>query len=215
VLKIDPDNHDSLSGLIEASHGMGEEEKIISAYSNYLSVYAQDYERRKEFIQYLMDGEKYSLAIDEILKYLPYKKDSKKLQKMLAICYRKIEDYPEAIIIYRNLLREDPANEEYVLGFVYCLDKNGEVEQAVSLLEKAQSFFKPSATLLLIFGVLLYRRGDTENALSKFREVLDINPRDWRAYKNIGLVYKKKGMNSMAEKFFTHASRYQPASPGV
>ncbi len=60
-------------------------------------------------------------------------------------------------------------------------------------------------SLSLILGVLKYKDGDTDGALEWFRKALSTSRKDWRAYQNIGIIYKRKGIAEFAEMFLSRA----------
>ncbi|HDQ15134.1 MAG TPA: tetratricopeptide repeat protein, partial [Sediminispirochaeta sp.] len=124
------------------------------------------------------------------------------LRRMRAICYRRTENYPQAIIIYHELLREYPHKEEYLRPLLFCLRKLNRHEEADRLLAAALDYLEhPSVDLYLIFGVSQYRRGRFDSALRSFRDAQEIAPRDWRVYRNMAEVYRRRGLQGYADRF--------------
>ena len=209
AIVLDPKHESAYSGLIKVYSLLKMKTKLSKSFKNYLEKYPDNRTIRGDYIQHLFNIENYAPAAVEIEKHLLYKKDDSKYQRLLAISYRKSKKYKEAVIVYKKLLRENPKNTNFLESLVFCLDKWGKRTTAVLLLKNSFSFIKPSLELLLIYGVLLYREGDTKNALKSFRSVLDISPKDWRAHKNIGLAYKKQGMDAFAEKYLRNSEKYR------
>ncbi|MEW5817950.1 MAG: tetratricopeptide repeat protein, partial [Spirochaetota bacterium] len=208
TIRIISDHKAAHLGLIRVFIDQNLRDKAIEAYRHYLTLYQDDNAVRKDYVQVLISFKDYSSAIAEILKIIPFERKDKKLQRLLAFCYRETGEYCDAAIIYRQLLRDEPSNEEYLRSLVYCYDKEGNRKDAIYFLDKAFTHVKPSSSLLLILGVLLYKEGDPEKALKAFRRVLTISKGDWRAYKNIGLIYKKMGID-FAERFLAQAEYYK------
>ena len=195
-------------GLIRVYRGLGQGREAQEAYSNYLARFSNDPEIRREFIHFLVDAHDYVDAAVEIEHYIPYQRRDKKLKRLLALCKRKSGKYRDAAVIYRQLLRDEPMNEELLRSLIYCMEKLGNRENALQLLEKAVEHFKqPSVTLLLILGVLHYKSENIEKALSAFRRAEELSKGDWRIHRNIAMVYQKQGLQSLADKHLAKSER--------
>ena len=101
----------------------------------------------------------------------------------------------------RELIVERPDAEELVKAALYCLERLGARGNALRLAERFQKDHGRSHDLTLMSGVLWYRSGDLERASSAFRAAIELAPDDWRAYRNLGMVYRKSGVKEYAEKF--------------
>lgn len=205
ALLLSENHRPAYLGLIRLYEELEEAAKLRDAYSRFLARFDDESEIRRNFIHFLVDAEDFELAAEQIQKYIPHRKDDKRLQRLLALCYRRTERYREASIIYRQLLRENPENEDNLRSLVYCMDKLGNHPAAIDLLEKALDYLKPSVSLRLIAGVLLYKAEEYERALKHFRAVVDLAKGDWRGYYNMAMVYKKQGMAEFAQKYFAKA----------
>ena len=97
------------------------------------------------------------------------------------------------------------------------MDKLGNHPEAIDLLEKALEYLKPSPSLHLIAGVLLYKAEEMNRALKHFRAVVELVKQDWRGYYNMAMVYKKQGMPEFAQKYFAKADmlRKKTDAPSV
>lgn len=211
-LKLKPDNIEALKGLVDVAILLEDSARLRVSYDKYLLVEPGDAELRRDYIQFLMNQNDYGGATEQILRAIPFEKNDRVFTRLLAICYRKKEDYREASLVYRQLLRREPENVEYLRGLSYCYNKLGNAKNAVFFLERSKNAIDKSPDLLLVYGVLLHKNGDFEKALSIFRKVLDISKDDWRAFKNIGMVYKERGMKEIAEKFLKRAEEYKNKS---
>ncbi len=206
-IKLHPSHSSPYIGLIKVYSNLNKQGDALCAYKNYLKLFPADIMIRKEFIHKLVELNHYQEAIDEIIKFITLTQADKNTRKLLAYCYRKTGGFRDAAIIYKKLLKEEPENREYLTALVHCLYHSGEIKYASELLEKALSFVKPTASLLLTLGVLHYRLGEEDRALSVFRDVLTVSGENWRAYKNIGIIYKKRGVTGLADRFLTRAKR--------
>lgn len=205
AIRVSVDHHEAYTGLLRACSLIEDKEKTIDAYGKYLAHYPEDLQARRSYIQLLLDRNLYQEAVIQIQYSLPSSSESVELNKLLAFCYRKIERFREAAVLYRQMLKEQPNNEEYLRALCFCLEKAGNRETSILLLQRAFEYMKPSPTMRLIYGVLLYKENRYERALVEFRHVIDESQNDWRGYKNIGMIYKKQGLDDFAEKFLSEA----------
>jgi tetratricopeptide (TPR) repeat protein len=206
AIDMDTEYRTAYLGLIDLLDSREETEPLLHIYGRYFEVFPGDSDRRKDFIQLLVDTGDYDRAADQIVRFIPYGGTDEASQRLLAICYRKTKQYKDAIVVYSQLLRLHPKNEEYLKGLVYCYDKTRRRDRSILLLEKGLEYIKdPSPSLLLIYGVLLHKSDENERALSVFRRIVDTYPEDWRGYWNMGRVYEKMGVAEMAKKLKTRA----------
>ncbi|HUX20982.1 MAG TPA: tetratricopeptide repeat protein, partial [Spirochaetia bacterium] len=205
ALKLADQHRPARLGLIHLYRELDKPDKLRESYSDYLRVFDDDPDIRRDFIHFLVDHGDFEVAAEQIQKYIPLRKGDKRLRRLLALCYRRTERYREASIIYRQLLREDPENHDNLRSLVYCMEKLDNHLEAIDLLEKAMDYLKPSASLRLIAGVLLYKAEQMDGALKHFRVVVELAKQDWRGYYNMAMVYKKQGMGEFAQKYFAKA----------
>ncbi len=194
-------------GLVEVYKKIKNDTNLLNVYKDILLIQPDNIEIRSDYIYYLVCNLKHKTAIVEIQKVLPHKKNDVKLHRLLAICLRKTKKYQEALIIYRQLLKGDPRNELFLSSHVFCLEKLKKRKIAIEFLEKAISYIGKKSNLLLILGVFYYKEKNIEKALKIFREVIKLNPEDWRAYENMGRIYSEMGISSFSKKFLSKADK--------
>ncbi len=201
------ENHTpAMEGLITCFQDSGDTGELINLYREILDREPDNRELRVQLIDLLYTDQRYSDAAEEAEILLGTGNLDVRLQRLLAICYRKTRRYRDAAIIYRELLREEPENEVFLRSLLYSLDKCRRRKQAIKLLESALAYLKrPSSSLKLIHGVLLHKEGNAEAAMAAFRSAMELDPRDWRPYHNIGKIYKDRGLDSFADKFLKKA----------
>ena len=209
AVKADGAQPVALSGLIQAYRLLGESAKTEAAYKDYLAKFPEDKEQRRSYIQLLLDKGKYALAEDEILAAMAASSEPE-VERLLAFCQRKSGKYNEAAVIYRRLLQADPKNEDLLRSLCFCLEKAENRQGAIDLLEGAFDFLSPSSTMRLILGVLYEKGNDLEKALGQFRAVLSKNPKEWRALRNMGLIYRRMGVRDFADRYLATADKHMP-----
>ena len=193
-------------GLLRCYQKVRDTEQLIDLYKNMLFSDETNTHIRMQLIEILYAKEMFAEAALETEYLLGYTHLDNRLQRLLAICYRKTKRFRDAAVLYRELLKEEPDSEMYLRSLLYCLEKSKRRKQALELLESAMSYLtKPSSSLDLIHGVFLHKEKKIEEALSSFRSAMEKAPEDWRSYYNIGQIYHDKGMDSFSTKFFRKA----------
>ena len=211
ALQFDPSNQVALQGRIDTYEALKEDKKGAKAYEEYLARFPGDLQARNGFIHLLLEMERFEDAAEQIQAAVSLKADDSELRRLLAYCMRRTDQFREAAVVYRTLLKEEPKNEGYLRALCFCLDSSGNRQTSIELLEKAFSYLTPSVDLRLIFGVLLFRENRLDEALAQFREVLGKSVHDWRAYKNMAMIYRKRGLNDFAEKYLSRAEEHKPS----
>jgi tetratricopeptide (TPR) repeat protein len=215
TLKRIENHREALTALLEVYRASDRKKDSRRTYDLYLKHYPEDQDMRREFIPLLYELGSYRAASREIVRLLPHEPDNTRLKKMLAACYRKTKQYREAIILFKELLQENPRSLDMLRSLVFCLEESAQPGTAIQLLEKARAFFRNEARLLLPLGVLYFKQNELEKAAAVFRDVVSlpkkISPDElWKAYRNLGLVYRRSGSPEFAEKFLRRAAEIKP-----
>jgi tetratricopeptide (TPR) repeat protein len=201
TLKRAPDFEQALEKLIEVYTRLEDRSKLLRAYAAYLKAYPENLELRKRYATQLYERGSFAKACTQLEMILPRDPKSPRFRTMLAHSYRQSAKYPEAILLYRELLLETPKDLDLVRPLVICMEKSGNPEPVILLLEKAIKLFKEDAWLQHRLGSLYMAAGQLEKAAETFRSVIGMDPEDWRAYGNLGELYGKMGNNQFAERF--------------
>jgi tetratricopeptide (TPR) repeat protein len=203
-------NHRSAMLLLESVYQkLNRPEKCIDILKTYVSQYPEDIPARKRFVRLLLTRDSYEAAASEIIRLITREAGNLKLKRALAYCYQKTEKYGDAILILKEVLKQEPESVEDLRALLFCLDKIGNRRSAILLLESALKFLKRTPDLLLTLGSLYAKLKEYEKAADVFRSVIDMEPRNWKGYYNLGMVYKKTGNTVFAEKFLNRAKEYK------
>ncbi len=192
--------------LIATYRKTNENEKFLNTVKEYFESGFFDYDLALEYLYLLYSLKRYKEVIKEAEFILGFQKNNK-VTRILANSLRLTRQYDKAIIYYRYLLKGEPHNPVYLKALLFCMDKEGRTDESISLLENALHFMKnPQNTLYLILGVLYYKTGKSEEAQKVFRDSISKFPDDWRAYENLGTVFKNMGMKDFADRFLSEAA---------
>jgi tetratricopeptide (TPR) repeat protein len=212
TLKAVPGDASALRGLGRLYAKAGRIEELGDVYRRLLEAKPGDRKARRGLVHTLVELGRWAEAAPEIERLIASGAKRDRLRTTLAHCYRRAGRHADALLVLKELLAERPDAEELVKAALYCLDRLGARENSLRLAERFQKDHGPRHDLTLMSGVLWYRAGNLEKAASTFRAAIALAPKDWRAYRNLGMVYRKTGVKEFAEKFLAAGRRLKKAA---
>jgi Flp pilus assembly protein TadD len=211
VLRISEDDLDAMEALADIYDTLNKPELRRDVLIRYLRLDPDDREARRQLVRLLIRMESFADAAEHITKLLPLEPRNSKLKSTLAVCYRRTGRYAEALVLLRDLLSTDQSSEELIKAAVYCLDKIGARKSGIKAMEGFMKQNGESLSLLLMLGVLHYQENTFDKSAELFRRAVAISPQDWRANRNLGMVYRRMGNSEYADKFLAKAKTLQKA----
>jgi Flp pilus assembly protein TadD len=212
TLQAEAGQEAALRALIEAERRLEDRERTLAACARYLERFPEDRGVRREYAELLFRGRDWVRAAAEIEKLLPRQPRSAVLRRMLASSYRASRRNAEAVLLFRDLLREYPASEELLRELALALVASGSQPSAVALVRKAAQAFPNRPGLHVLLGELYLRARDLERAAQTLRAAVAVFPSDWRLARSLGLVYRRQGNESFAERFLQRARELRRAA---
>jgi len=203
---------EALKALAEIYEALGKADKLSGAYAQYLELKPDDRPVRRRLVRLLLEQESFDDAAAQIRRLLPVEPENARLKSALAVCYRRTGRFAEALVLLRDLLRESPSAVEHLKAAVYCLDRMGNRALALRALSSYMAEHGESLSLVLMCGVLQYQESALDKAAETFRKAVALAPADWRANRNLGMVYRRLGNSLFADKFLKKAHDLQAAA---
>jgi tetratricopeptide (TPR) repeat protein len=211
AMKISPPDADSLMALADVYGALGKSDRQGETLLAYLEIHPEDRRTRRQLVRILLQADAFAGAAEQLALLLPLEPNNVKLKSTLAVCYRRTGRYPEALVLIKDLLSDSPDSEELLKAAVFCLDRMGARAVGVRALESFMKQHGESLSLILMLGVLHYQASSLSKAAETFRKAVSLSPKDWRANRNLGMVYRKMGNDIFAEKFLAKAAQYRAA----
>jgi tetratricopeptide (TPR) repeat protein len=208
AMKRGSENPATLLALAGIYEGLGKRERQADAIGRYLELQPEDRAARKRYLRILLELDSFADAAEQIALLLPVEPENAKLKSTLAVCYRRTGRYAEALVLLKDLLERSPRSQEYMKAAVFCLDRMGARAVAIRAIESFIQHQGESLALTLMHGVLRFQDGALEKSAEIFRKAVSMAPRDWRANRNLGMVYRAMGNNEFSEKFLARAAQY-------
>jgi len=210
-LKVSEPDPEMLQALADVYEALGKKERLADVFRRYLAIEPDDRPARRRLVRLLLEEDGFAEAAEHINRLLPHEPRNARLKSALAVCYRRTGKYAEALILLRDLLTEAPDAEEHMKAAVYCLDRMGARGVGMKALESFMKKQGEKLSLILMLGVLQFQDKSLEKAAETFRKAIALSPKDWRANRNLGMVYRTMGNNAFAETFLAKAAEYRAA----
>jgi len=132
-----------------------------------------------------------------------------------GMCYLDEGDYKAALPDFEVLVRNYPANSEYIFrrGFIhYKLGMNSEAMRDFGLVPEEFDDFSIRWHYL---AVLLYKAGEPESALAAIEKALNKFPTMPKVWFNTGVILASMNMSDRADLAFATASKLDPRLEGL
>ncbi|XP_076924991.1 protein SLOW GREEN 1, chloroplastic-like [Bidens hawaiensis] len=130
-----------------------------------------------------------------------------------ALCYEMIGDYSKAKALFNNILKHKPLLLRALHGLAMVMHKNHEgpavFEMLNSALEIAHQKKKVTdeRNIRILIAQMHVVKGELDDALKQFKDLIDENPRDFRPYLCQGIIYSLLDKKEEAEEqFLTYQS---------
>jgi serine/threonine-protein kinase len=129
----------------------------------------------------------------------------------MANVLRDKGQFAEAIASYKKVIALDPKNAgaHRNLGAILC-DRKRDYDAASACFRKAIEIDPKDAIAHFNLGIVLYRKGQVEEAIASFRKAIDLDPKYATAHYNLGNALAHKGQVDEALACYQRAIRLDP-----
>ncbi|MFC1515671.1 YcaO-like family protein [Thermodesulfobacteriota bacterium] len=128
-------------------------------------------------------------------------------------CHHSTGEFVKAQKYFEKALALDP-NEEDIPSIYYyiglCLKDNERYEEAISALEKAETYDDERTDIYNLMGFCYFKLKVHEKAINCFRRVLQLNPASGIDYANIASNYRDMGDKENAIRYYLFALELDP-----
>ncbi len=116
----------------------------------------------------------------------------------LALAYQRAGKVDESSKVLKRIIAKRPEDAEFRrdLGILYFYA--GRLEQAAAALEEATAARPEDIICLYHLGRTYQEKDDLDRATKAYQQVIGQDPKFAPAYRNLGLIYGKKGLNAQS-----------------
>ncbi len=133
----------------------------------------------------------------------------------LALLYREIRRFEEAIRCCRQALRETPDDPLLHLNLGAVYEEQGDIPAAIASLRQALDLEPDNARVLNNLGKVLHRQGEALEGEKCIRRALHLAPQYPLALNNLGVILSEAGNIGEAADCFSRALRLEPDNAGT
>ncbi|MDD3012709.1 MAG: tetratricopeptide repeat protein [Candidatus Gastranaerophilales bacterium] len=127
-----------------------------------------------------------------------------------ALKYHKNGQLPEAEIIYRQVIEEEPENYNALNLFGILLFQHKRYEEAIIYVEKAIDIH-PIPYFYINLGNIHSAKGEFDKAIDFYNESLEMDPNNPDPWFGLGMCYKNKNENDKAIEYYEKAIKLNPS----
>ncbi|KAK7410849.1 hypothetical protein VNO78_02000 [Psophocarpus tetragonolobus] len=127
---------------------------------------------------------------------------------LLALCYETMGRLSKAKRLYKEILKKRPLLVRALHGLAMAMHKNHEGPAIFEMLTNAQELASreykvtEERNIRILIAQMHVVQGNLEEALKRFQELIDQNPRDFRPYICQGIIYSLLGKSEEAAQQF-------------
>jgi tetratricopeptide (TPR) repeat protein len=123
------------------------------------------------------------------LKKKPFLTTQREIRERLVECLIKLNKDNEALSELLELERQEPKNDKYLFEIAKIFYKKGNLEQAVTYLDRTVKANSAHQEALSYLGMIMYRANQIKEAVSYLTKAVRHNPRNYQAYYYLGRLY--------------------------
>lgn len=126
-----------------------------------------------------------------------------------ALCYEMIGQLSKAKRFFKEILKQRPLLIRALHGLAMVMHKNLEGPAVFEMLNKAREIARhekrvtEERNIRILIAQMHVVKGELQDALEQFQELVNENPRDFRPYLCQGIIYSLLDKKKEAEEHFT------------
>ena len=153
------------------------------------------------------DTPQHDVAINILKKQLKANPDNARTHYLLGTIYDDRGDTELAVTRFKTCLDIDPDFGPARETLLQVYQRVGLSQQAVDLLEETLKQI-PSSNDYNTIGVMYYRTGEIDQAITAFRKSLEMNPYDPTPRNNLYQIFRERGIKALNVKAYKEAALY-------
>jgi tetratricopeptide (TPR) repeat protein len=146
-------------------------------------------------------------VLEQVLKISPENRDAK---YQLGFVHYQTKKYGEAEKLFREIYEAKPPDFRGLMGLTEVYVSMNRTQQAIELVQSESVRYPKAPALKVAWGNLSVRGKNYDEAVAKYREVADADPKNWDIHMRIGEAYRQKGDLEKAIEHWKKASQIVP-----
>ena len=157
-----------------------------------------------------INAEKWEDAIKYYQKLTSLHPEKQNFQYNLACAYQALENYDKAISLLSQLAMLNPKSIAMGQRLADCYEKTGQYAQAQNAYENLIRLGKIPPSVYYKYALLCVRTDNKDKAETIFKKVIQLEPTNAYAHKDLGVVYLSQRLFDYAKDEFLQAQKLAP-----
>ena len=153
---------------------------------------------------------RHELAIEEFLAAENVDRENVENLAHLATAYGALGRFGEADVVIDRAIRLDPVNVQVRVGEAILLFRKGLYAAAEAQLKGICKRNPSHGPAHFYRGEALNRLGRVDEALKTMERAIELQPRNWRAYHTLGMLFDRKDELERAAEMYRQARELNP-----
>ncbi|SHM25570.1 Tetratricopeptide repeat-containing protein [Chitinophaga jiangningensis] len=180
---------DSLFFAAQRSKMIGDYRAALSQYSDYLKLDRSNAVVFYEIARLLMETHSGPYALNFARKAATMDTSNHWFQQLLADAYAVSEKFDSGAMVYKNLARKYPENDDYLYNQGVLLSKANKLEAALAVFNQLEQKTGVVEEVTYQKQRLLLRMSKADEAAAEIKRLIDTNPSETRYYYLLAEVY--------------------------
>ncbi|KAK1432385.1 hypothetical protein QVD17_09281 [Tagetes erecta] len=195
----------------EAQNVEIDEEEML--YVKLLETNPRNVEALKSVFHAKMKRGKTKEAIEYVERLIVIEPKQVEWRLLQALCYEMVGDYSKAKSLFKNILKGRPLLLRALHGLAMVMHKSHEGPAVFEMLNNALEIARQrkkvtdERNIRILIAQMHVVKGELDDALKLFKDLIEENPRDFRPYLCQGIIYSLLDKKEEAEEqFLTYQS---------
>lgn len=182
-----PNDEEAKIGIIACHEQMENSPLIDQSYREYFQQFPDNVPLREEYVSFLQKEKNWGEVVSQLETLANLTRENKDFE--LAFALRKNGDFRRAAILFRNMLKTRQNEPILLHNLAYCLDKLGQTDTAITILQLARQTFGENHDTMIIEGILCMHCNRKAEAIRLFQYVAEKDPKNEAAIRYLKQVH--------------------------
>ena len=190
VLELKPEFDQAVLDMAATYEALGEYPHAIDSYRSLLDQNEQRAAVLQRLIQLLLQQRRFSEALEYLKIATKTGLGGQETTRKIGLVNLELEQYDEAIAVFGEMLEKDPSADNIRLYRGIAFEEKGDLDNAFSEFSKISRNSAQYFEAVSHLAEILKEQGKIEEAITVFKEAIDVNRGNIELYLNLSALYE-------------------------